>query len=424
MSQPVSAVLLGAGSRGYGALGSYAVQHPDKLRIVAVAEPDAARRDRAGEALGIDPAYRFQTWQDLLDREQLAPGLINATMDQVHVPSTLAAFGKGYHVLCEKPMGTTPQECMRMILAAEAAERRLQICHVLRYAPFWTAIKQVLESGRLGQLAQVMHTENVSWWHQAHSFVRGNWGNTATATPMILAKCCHDLDLLVWQLGPCQRLSSFGKLTCFRPENAPPGAGQRCLDCAIEPDCPYSAVRLYLNDKTGWPQNVISVDQSLEARREALANGPFGRCVWHADNDAVDHQVINLEFEGGIFVAFTMHGLSHENVRTVRYGGTHGTLRGHEGRHDLDLHLYHPEQTETIDIQSLEGGHGGGDTGLMHDFVETLKDPSREVLTGGRDSLESHLIAFAAEESRATGQWVEMDEYRRRIEAEAIAAGS
>ncbi|NUP98631.1 MAG: Gfo/Idh/MocA family oxidoreductase [Armatimonadetes bacterium] len=422
MSHPVEAVLLGAGSRGFDALGSYALRHPDELRLVAVAEPDPEKLARAAAAHGIPPERCFRDWQELLAQPQLAPGLINATMDQVHVPSTIAALEAGYHVLCEKPMATTPHDCVRLVRAAERAGRQLQICHVLRYAPFWMAIKQVIERGELGQLWQVQHTENVVYWHQAHSFVRGNWGNEERSAPMILAKCCHDLDLLVWQLGPCRRLSSFGHLSCFREEQAPPGAGQRCLDCGIEPDCPYSAVRLYLNDKTGWPQNTISVDQSLEARRRALETGPYGRCVWRTDNSVVDHQVINLEFGEGVLVAFTMHGFSHENTRTVRYGGSRGTLRGHESG-KLELHTYLPQDCQPVDYEARSDGHGhgGGDSGLMADFVETLRNPGREVLTGARASLESHLIAFAAEESRHGAGWVDMDEYRARIEAEVVA---
>ncbi len=424
MKSVVEAVLLGAGSRGFGALGAYARQHPDELRIVAVAEPDEGRRERAGEAHGIPPERRYARWEELLAEGQLADGLINATMDRLHVPSTLAALAAGYHVLCEKPMATSPHDCARMVRAAERAGRQLQVCHVLRYAPFWRAIQGVLDSGQLGQLGQVMHTEGVAFWHQAHSFVRGNWGNEAASSPMILAKCCHDLDLLVWQLGPCRRLHSFGHLTHFRPESAPEGAGERCLDCRIEPDCPYSAVRQYVNDTPGWPRDVICLEQTAAARRAALETGPYGRCVYHCDNDVVDHQVINLEFGGEVTVAFCMHGLSHENHRTVRYGGSHGTLRGHEHGPRLELHRYHPSQVEEVAVDQAAGGHGGGDTGLMGDFVKTLRDPGRTVLTTARASLESHLIAFAAEESRHTGQVIEMADYRARIEAEVAAAES
>jgi len=326
MSHPVEAVLLGAGSRGYRSLASYAQKHPDELKIVGVAEPDPERRARAASTHAIPPERVFASWSDLLVKPQLAHGLINATMDHLHVASTTAALEAGYHVLCEKPMARTPQECVQLVRCAERCDRRLQICHVLRYAPFWQAIHRELNSGRLGALRQVVHTENVAWWHQAHSFVRGNWGSTANSAPMILAKCCHDLDLLVWQLGQAVRLSSFGDLSFFHPAQAPAGAGERCLDCGLEPDCTYSAKRYYVHDRAGWPSDVISFEQTAAAREQALREGPYGRCVWQAGNDVVDHQVINLEFGDGVLVAFTMHGFSHENVRTVRYGGSEATL--------------------------------------------------------------------------------------------------
>ncbi len=426
MSEPVEVVLLGAGSRGRDALGAYCLRHPEVMKIVAVAELDEAKRNRLGDEHGIAPERRFASWEDLLGQPQLAPGLLNATMDRLHVPTTLAALKAGYHVLCEKPMAVSPHDCVRMVRAAEAADRRLQICHVLRYAAFWQTVKRTLESGRLGQVVHCEHSENIAWWHQAHSFVRGNWGVVGQSAPIVLAKCCHDLDLLVWQFGTSLKVSSFGALSHLRPEHAPDGAGERCLDCRVEADCPYSAVRLYLNDKDGWPQNHVAIEPTIEARRAALANGPYGRCVYHCDNDNVDHQLVNIEFAGGVMVNFSLNGQSHENCRTVRYGGSHGTLRGHEGRAELELHRYHPSENETLAIESTGGSHGGGDEGVMGDFAATLREPHREVLTSARASVESHLIAFAAEESRRLNTVIDMTDYRARIEREVAAeeAGS
>jgi predicted dehydrogenase len=241
---------------------------------------------------------------------------------------------------------------------------------------------------------------------------------------MLLAKCCHDLDLFVWVLGrKCVRVSSFGSLTHFRPENAPPGSTDRCTDgCPAEPDCPYSALKQYLGPNTGWPVSVISVDTSLEARLEALKTGPYGRCVYRCDNDVVDHQVTNLEFEGGLTVSFTMHGHSHDNVRTMRYSGTRATLRGHEGAHEITVHDYLTGRVDHINPGHSVGGHGGGDTGLMNAFVQALRDPTTAAaLTSGRNSLESHLLAFAAERARKQSVVVDMAQYRQEIEAEVAA---
>ncbi|MDH7569302.1 MAG: Gfo/Idh/MocA family oxidoreductase, partial [Armatimonadota bacterium] len=358
MSQPVEAVLVGAGGRGYGAFGAYALRHPHQLKFVAVAEPIAERRERFAREHNIPPERCFRTWEELFAQPQLAPALVNATMDRDHVASTLPALRAGYHVLLEKPMAVTAADCVSLVRAAEAADRILAIGHVLRYAPLFSVLRQIVCEGRLGEVVTVEHKENVAFWHMAHSFVRGNWGNAEKSSPMILAKCCHDLDLLVWILGRrCTRLSSFGSLTHFRAEHASPDVPERCTDgCPRENDCPYFAPRQYLGPNTGWPVSAIATDLSYEGRLRALLQGPYGRCVYRCDNNVVDHQVINMEFEGGLTVAFTMHGHSHENVRTMRYCGTRATLRAHEGRHEIAVHDYLTGREDRIQPGHAVGG--------------------------------------------------------------------
>lgn len=413
--QPVEAVLLGAGGRGYEAFGAFALRNPHLLKFVAVAEPLDDRRERFARAHGLPPERCFRSWEEVLAGPQLAPALVNATMDRDHIASTLAAIRSGYHILLEKPMAVTAQDCVALVNAAEAADRVLAIGHVMRYSPFFSTLHDIVHSGRLGDVVTVEHKENVAFWHMAHSFVRGNWGNSDRSAPMILAKCCHDLDVLVWILGRrCLRVSSFGSLTHYRAERAPAGAPARCTDgCPVEPDCPYSAMRQYLGPNTGWPVSAIAVDLSYEGRLKALREGPYGRCVYRCDNNVVDHQVIHLEFEGGLTVAFTMHGHSHDNVRTMRYSGTRATLRGHEGRHEMILHDYLTGREDRINPGHAVGGHGGGDNGLVGDFVRAVRNPSSaSVRTSCRESLESHLIAFAAEEARTTGAIINMEKYR------------
>ena len=259
MSKPLEAVAIGAGGRGYGAYAPYAIEHPDELRFVAVAEPDPERRARFAERYGVPANACFSSWEDLVAQGQLAPAAFNCTMDAMHVPSTLALLGAGYHVLLEKPMATTAEDCICLVQAAERAGRVLQICHVLRFTAMFSALNDVLSSGRLGDIMSVEHRENVVYWHMAHSFVRGNWGNSESSAPMILAKCCHDLDILFWNVGPVRRLSSFGSLQHYRAGNAPAGATPRCTDgCPAEDACPFYAPRLYLAEYTGWPTSAIS----------------------------------------------------------------------------------------------------------------------------------------------------------------------
>ena len=421
---PVNVVVLGAGGRGFHTYGNWILENADRIRVVAVAEPDPARRKRFATAHGLPPERVFADHRQLFSQGQLAPGLINATMDRQHVETTLGALQVGYDVLLEKPMATTPHECVQLVRTAEAAGRTLHICHVMRYSPLYNTLYETLRSGAIGEVMAVGYRENVAFWHQAHSFVRGNWGNSERAAPMILAKSCHDMDILFWLLGKrVKRLSSFGSLTHFRPEQAPKGAPERCTDgCPHWQSCPFYAPRIYLQDTSGWPVSAITMDTSYEGRMEALRSGPYGRCVYHCDNDVVDHMTINMLFEGDVTVTFTMHAFSHENCRTMRYDGTLASLRGHTGKGELTLHEFRTLQERAIPIVQAVGGHGGGDAGLMNAFIDALNGQGTALRTSARDSLESHLMAFAAEESRlAEGQVIDMAAYRTRIEAEVAA---
>ena len=296
MSNPTEIVVIGAGSRGANAYASYALRHPDEVRIVGVAEPDPVRRQRVADLHDLDDARCFATWEDLLARPQLGAGAIVATQDQFHVAPALAAMNAGYDVLLEKPMAHTLEGCVQLVQAAERTGRVLQICHVLRYAPFWRKLHELLEEGVIGEIVTVEHRENVAYWHMAHSFVRGNWRNKALSSPMILAKCCHDLDVLVWNLAqPVERLSSVGSLMHFRPETVGPEIPARCTDgCPIEASCPFSAIGIYVDyERTHpdarqrlqaagldpdapdfWPFNVISPDVSRAGRQQAIADRP------------------------------------------------------------------------------------------------------------------------------------------------------
>jgi len=427
MPKPITAVLIGAGNRGYYAYGPYALQHPDEIRFTAVVEPHDERRRRFADDHNIPPERQFRTWEDLYEKGQIADVLLNCTLDRMHLDSTLPALELGYDVFLEKPMANTLAGNVRLVQTAEKYGRLLMIGHVLRYTAFFSTLHAIIASGRLGRIITVEHRENVVYWHMAHSFVRGNWRNSQIESPMILAKCCHDLDILYWNLGPVTRLNSFGSLIHYRPENAPPGAPQRCTDgCPVADDCPWYAPRIYLRDDgyTGWPISVISEDTSLEARRRALETGPYGRCVYHCDNDVVDHQTVNMEFANGATGVLFMHGHSYEEGRTMRYDGTRATLRGKFGYgHDdtIEIHDHLTGQVEQIDPQiradqhTLAAGHGGGDEGIMRAFVRAIRGKGDQ-LTTSRESLESHLMAFAAEEARMKGSILYMDDYRRQAE--------
>ncbi len=443
MKQPLELVLIGAGQRGRYAYASYALAHPEEARFVAVAEPDPIRRERFAAEHDLDDSRCFASWEELMAAGQLGQGALITTQDQLHVEPAVAAMEAGYHVLLEKPMAHTLEGCVRLVQTAERTGRILQICHVLRYSPFWRKLHEILAEGRLGDIITVEHRENVAYWHMAHSFVRGNWRNEALSSPMILAKCCHDLDLLFWNLGRCRRLSSVGSLLHFRADQVGPEIPARCTDgCPIEPECPFSAPGIYLEYRpfrrlveqaaargidleqpNVWPFTVLSPDLSREGRLRALQTGPYGRCVYRCDNDVVDHQVVTMELESGASAVLVMHGHSHEEHRSMRYDGTRATLRARFGDpSEITIHHHASGRVEQVPLEEGGSGHGGGDHGVMANFVQVLRGQA-EPLTSARASLESHLMAFAAETARRQNRIIEMDEFRAQAEALARREG-
>lgn len=421
----ITAVMLGAGGRGLSAYAPYALQHPEELQFVAVAEPRADRRELFAQRYNVPPERCYESWEDLLNEGKIADALFNCTMDQMHFPSTIAALDAGYEVLLEKPMAHRLEDNVRLVQVAEEQGRLLQICHVLRYTNFFRQVRDIVQSGRLGRIVSVDHRENLIFWHMAHSFVRGNWRNLATSAPMLLAKCCHDLDILTWILQKeVAHLQSFGSLTHFRPENAPPGAPLRCTDgCPVEAECKWYAPRLYVNDRSTHTANAVSYEASAEARLEALRVGPYGRCVYHCDNDVVDHQTVNMEMTDGTTVTLIMQGQGYEEGRTMRYDGTRATLLGKfAGENRIVIYDHLTGEKEEIPVENAASGHGGGDMGLVSSFVRAMRGQPDDSLTSARASLESHLLAFAAEESRQQRTVIAMPEYRQRAEQAALQA--
>lgn len=408
--KPITAVILGAGSRG-SIYASYAKEHPEELQIIAVADPRADRRNMLADQLKVAESGRFASWQELLEHPRMADCAFVCTLDDDHTEPAIKAMEMGYHLLLEKPMSNTEEECRAIVAAARRTERTLAVCHVLRYTPFYMTLKKLIDQGEIGDVTTINQIENVGYWHQAHSFVRGNWRTVRETSPMILQKSCHDMDIILWLMGKnCRRVQSFGSLRHFNAENAPEGAPQRCLDgCPHAADCPYYAPGLYMDMKrTGWPVDVITTDLSEEGRRKALEEGPYGRCVYHCDNDVVDRQVVNLEFDGGAVATFTMTGLSADFSRQLKIFGTKGQIEADMGTREIVLHRFGEEKkTIPIDMGKEASGHGGGDFGIMRDFLHVIRNGG-ESRSSAEVSLQSHLICFAAEKSRKANIVVEL----------------
>ena len=414
---PITVALLGAGNRGADVYADYILRHPKEALLVAAADPNRERLEQLRLRHNLKKKQLYGDWRKLLAQPKLADLLIIATPDQVHVDPALAGLDKGYHLLLEKPIAPSEEELERLVAATRNAATTVTVAHVLRYTPFFRTIKDLLLEGRLGRLVGVDHLENIGYWHFAHSYVRGNWRNMEVGSPLILAKSCHDLDILRWLIDvPCRRLSSFGDLTYFRPDNAPPGAASRCLDCPVERDCAYSAVRYYVEtcrDVHGWPVSVVTSDTSLEGRIEALRDGPYGRCVYASDNDVVDHQVVSMEFAGGVTATLTVCAFTGENTRTVKLMGSRGELRGHLDKGEIELRDFLTGQ-ETLVHVPTGGGHAGGDAAMMEELLKHLQALRKDGSVAGgmstalESSLESHFLAFAAERSRLEGRLVDL----------------
>lgn len=405
--KPVTTVIIGAGERGRRTYAPYALGHPDEMRVVAVAEPVAEKRAAFQAEYGLPDSACYDGYEAFFANPVKADCALVCTQDQMHVAPTMMALGQGYHVLLEKPMATSEADCRRLAQTARERGRYLMVCHVLRYTPFYSALKAMLDDGAIGRLLTVQHTEGVAFWHFAHSFVRGNWGVMAQSAPMILAKCCHDLDLLQWLVGSrCVSVSSDGALTYFKADSAPAGAPARCLDgCPAARECPYYAPDLYLTENTDWPASVISVDSAYEARRAALMAGPYGRCVFHCDNDVCDHQSVNLWFENEVSVQMTATAFSTDINRRTTLTGTKGELSC-DFRAASIIRREHGsgrEEVTRLEASDRLHGHGGGDWRLLRDFLDLVRSGHGQARTLAEDSLTGHLLAFAAEASRKEG---------------------
>ena len=411
MNRPLTVAVAGCGSRGQDTYSKLLVTMPERAKVVAAADLDPEKLDGMRRLTGIPESACYASAEEMLRQPRLADVMLICTPDSCHYAHAKAALLLDYDLLLEKPIAPTAEECVELRDIAVARGHRVAVCHVLRYTAFYQKIRQLMDSGVIGDPVSLQAIEQVGYWHQAHSFVRGNWRNRELSSCMILQKCCHDMDIFLWLTGRhCRRVSSFGSLRLFRPENAPAGSAARCMDCRAEA-CPYNAVTFYLDQYRAhgddWPQNVVAFEPTEEKLLEALKTGPYGRCVYHCDNNVVDHQAVNLELEDGVTVNFTMTAFTAHGGRVLRVGGTMGELYCDMKENIIKVMRY-GQPDEIIDVRTLTddfSGHGGGDARLIREFVDLVRGEIgvSSTLTSIERSVESHLVALAAEESRLNG---------------------
>ncbi len=396
--------LVGAGERGAHCYAPYALKYPKEAAFAAVAEPDETRRNAFGDAYGVPAQNRFARWEDLFAAGLPLDGVLVATQDRQHYGPVLAAFAAGLHVLCEKPMAETYEKSRAMVEAAEQGGKLLMVCHVLRYTPYYQAMKAVVDSGRIGDTRAVHHLENIGNWHFAHSFVRGGWRRSDETTPMIVAKCSHDMDILNYLLGkPCKRVVSFGSLSHFTRQNAPSGAAERCTDCPHNKGCNFSSYHYYEARDTYTPFRDILEHIDGRPLREMLEDSPYNRCVYRCDNDAPDHQAVQMEYEDGLTVSFTASGFTCDTSRQTKIMGTLGEIEGRLEDGAFTVRDFGTGNIERVEVYAPKTMHSGGDERIMAHFCAALRNPAAHPEVNARQSLAGHAMAFAAEKSRLSG---------------------
>jgi len=414
--KPVRLIIVGCGNRGF-TYSSYALEKPNRLQIVAVADPIQFRRENIGKLFNIDSKYIFKDWKEILNyKEKIADAVLIATPDTEHCEPAIAFANRGYHLLVEKPLAIKKSDCEAIVKAVKENNVILCVCHVLRYSPYNLKIKELIEKGYIGKVLNVQHLEPVGYYHDAHSYVRGNWSVEKKSTFMLMAKSCHDIDLMHFFISKkCKKVSSFGSLSYFNKENKPKEAldSKICAECPLANDnkCPYSAQTIYI-ERYPWKKHTVVPDKEpdIEDVKYALANGsPYGRCVYECDNDVVDQQVVILEYEDGITATFSMVAFTEAMcIRKTRIFGSHGELEcdgdtiiwsdfTQKGRKEI----IRPEIYSNTRLKN----HSGSDYYLIRSFVHAVSknDPSL-ILSGPDESLETHLIVFKAEEARLKDQ--------------------
>ncbi len=411
--------ILGFGSRGQ--MFAKLLSKDARARLYAVAEPAEAVREQAKQ-LGVPADRLFRDADEFFAQGKLCDAVIISTQDAQHYDMTMKALDLGYDICLEKPAATTMEECVAIRDKANALGRKVMLTHVLRYAPFYRYVKKLIASGELGDIVHIDMKENIAYWHFALSYVRGPWRNAANSTPSIIAKCCHDLDLAKWLMNKkCERVSSFGKLFYYKPENAPAGSAEYCADCdsKVREECPYDAYKVYPQRMS---QMVVGGMARLKGRDiYEILDGKqdvVSRCIFRSGNDVADTQTVEMQFEGGGTVHLTMTAFSKDCYRTIGVHGTKGEAFGNLDEAKLEVNIF-GKSAKTVDVNAayneagvaLTGGHGGGDTYLLQDFIDYLTtDAPSLTRTTIDDSIESHVIGFAAEESRLqNGKCVEID---------------
>ncbi len=414
--KPLTAVIVGGGHRSF-TYAQLAIEDPTSLKIVGIADPNPDRRKKAMKMFGFGEDCCFETAQEMASVPKFADAVINGTMDHQHIETSIPLLEAGYDMLLEKPFAVNMEEMQLLLQTVKKYNNKVMICHVLRYSPFYRTIKEHIRTGVLGEIINIQTSEMVSYHHLSTSYVRGKWGNSDICkTSMLLAKCCHDIDILMWLMDATQpvAVSSFGSIFQFKPEKAPKNAGERCLvDCPLVDTCDFSAKKIYLDHPRRWAMYVwdalegLDHEPTMEDKKMLLkGNSPYGKCIYKSGNNVVDHQSVLFNFKSGATATHNMIGGTARSTRTIHVVGTKGEMFGDFEAGSLHLQLIQTESPTGFEYKDVEiatfseDTHGGGDIGLIRDFVDYVRDDKRSVeCTAIENSVAGHLAVFLADKS-------------------------
>ena len=408
----VTVSIIGVGARGGEAYGKYIHECADKYKIVSLCDKNLGKIEKYSALFGVEASDCYLDEEEFFEKKR-SDVLVIATLDQDHIRVALKAIKLGYVILLEKPVSDNVEELYALEKTAKEYGATIVVCHVLRYTVAIRKIKELIDGGKIGQLVSFDDLEQVAYWHYAHSYVRGNWRNGKDATPMIMAKCCHDLDLMQYFAeSKCESLSSVGSLRYFKAENKPEGAADKCLDCKYKEECAYSAKRIYVDGwladgmPEAWPYTVLSDKKLSEAElTEKLKTTRYGECVFSGKNDVVDHQFVTAQFENGVTANLNMMAFTKGGGRIMRFFGTEGEILYDEAADHITLKKFGGDN-EVYTISKLTddlSGHGGGDHRMIDALHEVISGNAQGADTSLSRSIESHLMAIAAEKSRLSG---------------------
>lgn len=426
-NRPITAIIVGAGHRSF-VYSELAKTNPEMLKIVGVADPNPIRRKKAMDYFGFKEDMCFENAEELAKKRKLADTVINGTMDEQHLETAVPLLNAGYDMLLEKPFAPNEEEMRQIVNCAKKNNSKVMICHVLRYTPFYYAIKERIVNGEIGDIINIQTTEHVSYHHLSTSYIRGKWANSDKChTSMLLAKCCHDLDIIMWMMSETKpkQISSFGGKFQFKPENAPKEAGTICMkDCPLVDTCVYSTKRLYIDHPDRW---AFYVWDALEGKKNVTledkialmkSDSPYARCIYKCDNNVVDHQSVLINFESGATGTHNMVGGSAEPRREIHIIGTKGEIFGNfeeskftvlkidpsPDAHNEECDVEEVDLRVTGDMVGAYGGHGGGDERLAADFVKFIRGEKPSLAcTSIFDSVAGHLSVYLADKSRENG---------------------